>query len=169
MGFPVGYTDILIPPLFLHTLTYLSSFHSLLFSLLSSLGLDLGLDPVPTPDSYSYSNPNPTRLPPPSASLTRDLLPLVKLSDIEDDTPHECQQQCCSVCLYDVCFDDQIRRLDNCQHVFHRHCLDRWIELDHYTCPLCRRPLLPRHSLRLLNQRLLSAHYDDDDDDELII
>uniref|UniRef100_A0A0D3FZB0 RING-type domain-containing protein n=1 Tax=Oryza barthii TaxID=65489 RepID=A0A0D3FZB0_9ORYZ len=43
-----------------------------------------------------------------------------------------------------VRFDDEVRRLSNCRHVFHRGCLDRWIEHDDQrTCPLCRAPLIP--------------------------
>ncbi|WP_422615257.1 RING finger domain-containing protein, partial [Corynebacterium parakroppenstedtii] len=30
----------------------------------------------------------------------------------------------------------------NCRHVFHRCCLDGWLDLGRMTCPLCRSPLL---------------------------
>ncbi|KAK9749429.1 hypothetical protein RND81_02G124900 [Saponaria officinalis] len=152
MGFPVGYTDLLIPPLFLHTLTFLALFHSLLVSLVSALGLiPVSLDPNPTPHFHNPAHqPKPAKL----------LLPLMKLSDVEEKDDSEY----CAVCLYEVCDEEEIRWLDNCRHIFHRNCIDRWIELDHDTCPLCRTPFLRRDFVR----RLFSPHYHhvDDDDDE---
>jgi RING-H2 zinc finger protein RHA1 len=47
------------------------------------------------------------------------------------------------VCLSGVCGGDEVRRLSNCRHVFHRACLDRWMDHDQRTCPLCRAPLIP--------------------------
>lgn len=46
----------------------------------------------------------------------------------------------CSICSQD--FDVEsgtciLRRLHNCQHYFHQHCLDRWFT-THSTCPICR-------------------------------
>lgn len=52
----------------------------------------------------------------------------------------------CAVCLSGVEERDEIRDLWNCGHVFHRQCLDRWVDLGHVTCPLCRSLLLPPSS-----------------------
>jgi RING/U-box domain-containing protein len=30
-----------------------------------------------------------------------------------------------------------------CGHLFHRACLETWLDYDHATCPLCRHRLLP--------------------------
>ncbi|KAJ4848222.1 hypothetical protein Tsubulata_014394 [Turnera subulata] len=43
----------------------------------------------------------------------------------------------CAVCLCKVEEGEEIREL-RCNHIFHRVCLDRWIEYRHSTCPLCR-------------------------------
>ncbi|CAN6239589.1 unnamed protein product [Urochloa humidicola] len=51
---------------------------------------------------------------------------------------------CCIVCLESVDASDEVRRLGNCAHAFHRGCIDRWIDLGRGTCPLCRAHLLPR-------------------------
>ncbi|GLJ23007.1 hypothetical protein SUGI_0434140 [Cryptomeria japonica] len=49
----------------------------------------------------------------------------------------------CAVCLNDFVEQDEIWKLRDCCHIFHRGCLDEWIGLLHLTCPLCRAPLLP--------------------------
>ncbi|KAI4312998.1 hypothetical protein MLD38_037780 [Melastoma candidum] len=61
----------------------------------------------------------------------------------------------CAVCLGQLSEDDEVRELRNCCHVFHRDCIDRWVDHDddHHlhdqddhgnrkSCPLCRTPLL---------------------------
>ncbi|RWW21589.1 hypothetical protein BHE74_00019681, partial [Ensete ventricosum] len=67
----------------------------------------------------------------------------------------------CAVCLCELEHGDEVRRLSNCRLVFHRSCLDRWVEHDQSTCPLCRAPLVP------VKMRWASAatdsYYDDDD------
>ncbi|XP_010535779.1 PREDICTED: E3 ubiquitin-protein ligase ATL4 [Tarenaya hassleriana] len=59
----------------------------------------------------------------------------------------------CAVCLGSLEDEDEVRELRNCCHVFHRECIDRWLDYEehddgsgddnhHRTCPLCRAPLL---------------------------
>ncbi|XP_077239941.1 E3 ubiquitin-protein ligase ATL59-like [Tasmannia lanceolata] len=49
----------------------------------------------------------------------------------------------CAVCLNELRWRDKVWDLRNCCHVFHKRCLDRWLDHhDHNTCPLCRAPLL---------------------------
>nr|CAD1829078.1 unnamed protein product [Ananas comosus var. bracteatus] len=47
---------------------------------------------------------------------------------------------CCVFCLCDVEEGDEIREIP-CRHVFHRRCLDTWLQHRHATCPLCRNRL----------------------------
>jgi hypothetical protein len=54
----------------------------------------------------------------------------------------------CIVCLERLEATDEVRRLGNCAHVFHRGCIDGWIDLGRTTCPLCRSRLLPRPRAR---------------------
>ncbi|KAL5201895.1 hypothetical protein ABZP36_036249 [Zizania latifolia] len=51
----------------------------------------------------------------------------------------------CRVCL--VRFEPEVvvNRLP-CGHLFHRACLETWLDYDHATCPLCRSRLLPAAS-----------------------
>ncbi|KAL3521719.1 hypothetical protein ACH5RR_019868 [Cinchona calisaya] len=59
----------------------------------------------------------------------------------------------CAVCLENYYMearsDDEkvmIRRLHNCRHVFHKECLDGWVQRGHVTCPVCRAKLLADQS-----------------------
>ncbi|KAK4756623.1 hypothetical protein SAY87_006750 [Trapa incisa] len=81
----------------------------------------------------------------------------------------------CAVCLSQLLESDEVRELTNCSHVFHRECIDRWVDHDgrdddheidsrdcyddddgkassnHMWCPLCRAPLLT--PLQVLGRR----------------
>ncbi|KAJ6937592.1 hypothetical protein NC652_012039 [Populus alba x Populus x berolinensis] len=44
----------------------------------------------------------------------------------------------CSICLVELEKEDMVSQLSRCMHVFHTDCIDKWIQRDHFTCPLCR-------------------------------
>ncbi|KAK1392153.1 RING-type domain-containing protein [Heracleum sosnowskyi] len=48
----------------------------------------------------------------------------------------------CAVCLNAMEAKELTRDLHNCSHVFHKQCLDAWIDNNNVTCPLCRADLL---------------------------
>ena len=48
----------------------------------------------------------------------------------------------CVVCLSKIEEGDDIRVL-KCDHMYHRHCLDKWVAFKNHTCPLCRESLRP--------------------------
>ncbi|KAJ8899414.1 hypothetical protein K2173_018388 [Erythroxylum novogranatense] len=48
----------------------------------------------------------------------------------------------CSVCLTQFQPESEINRL-SCGHLFHRVCLEKWLDYWNITCPLCRTPLIP--------------------------
>ncbi|KAF5179855.1 RING/U-box superfamily protein [Thalictrum thalictroides] len=50
---------------------------------------------------------------------------------------HHHEAESCSVCLSRLREGDEIRTLP-CLHVFHRMCVDRWLNMFRKTCPLCR-------------------------------
>jgi len=68
----------------------------------------------------------------------------------------------CVFCLCDIDEGEEIRDLA-CKHVFHRSCLDRWLEVGRATCPLCRDSLLP------LEAKVKLAEMDDGDTNESAI
>ena len=49
----------------------------------------------------------------------------------------------CSVSLNCVERSHGIRELCNCYHLFHKECLDRWVDEGQVTCPLCRTMMFP--------------------------
>ncbi|KAI3716139.1 hypothetical protein L6452_23264 [Arctium lappa] len=50
-------------------------------------------------------------------------------------------KQECSVCLNDFKPDAEINRL-TCGHVFHKSCLEKWLNYWNITCPLCRNHMM---------------------------
>ncbi|XWS17557.1 hypothetical protein CRYUN_Cryun33cG0077500 [Craigia yunnanensis] len=99
-----------------------------------------------------------------SSQMIRDGLVLTTFEDAKERVPWV--SVTCAVCLSQLKNDDKVRELRNCCHVFHKDCIDRWVDFDqdhdhdydhdhnndhednHKTCPLCRAPLLtPSQSL----------------------
>lgn len=51
----------------------------------------------------------------------------------------------CAVCLCEFGGGDILRLIPSCSHVFHRDCIDVWLDC-HVTCPVCRRNLTSHSS-----------------------
>ncbi|KAK7327277.1 hypothetical protein VNO80_31644 [Phaseolus coccineus] len=51
------------------------------------------------------------------------------------------QHECC-VCLTRFKPESEINRLP-CGHLFHKVCMEKWLDYWNTTCPLCRTPLMP--------------------------
>ncbi|GMH13485.1 hypothetical protein Nepgr_015326 [Nepenthes gracilis] len=47
-------------------------------------------------------------------------------------------EEVCSVCLAEFECEDLVSLLSECGHVFHVVCIERWLERNQFTCPLCR-------------------------------
>ena len=163
MGFPVGYTEVLLPKLLLNTLSILGFIRTLILTVLRLLGLSDFLEPdivwADRPDSAPSTYPaRPESVS--ASSLIREMLPVVKFSDVVAgagsgvETPESC-----AVCLYEFEDEEEIRRLRNCRHIFHRCCLDRWMDHDQRTCPLCRTPFIPEEMQEAFNERLWADVY----------
>ncbi|CAN0900424.1 Brassinosteroid-responsive RING protein 1 [Linum grandiflorum] len=88
----------------------------------------------------------------PSPNQIRERLILTTFSDVSKRSDDDVAT--CAVCLNSMMAEDEVREMRNCCHVFHKDCIDRWIdhELDDQeeeddesnrrTCPLCRTPLV---------------------------
>ncbi|GER43879.1 RING/U-box superfamily protein [Striga asiatica] len=69
-------------------------------------------------------------------NLNGDLSTRACRSDTDDRVGSDCV-----VCLNQICDGDHVRRL-RCGHVFHKDCLDGWLNQINLSCPLCRAPLV---------------------------
>ncbi|KAL3830084.1 hypothetical protein ACJIZ3_018886 [Penstemon smallii] len=91
------------------------------------------------------SSSDPNNSPQNSSSnlkLVRENLSLTTLGQIEHNLPENCDTSC-AVCLNKLKKKTQVWELRNCSHVFHKHCLEKWLAYDNrLTCPLCRASLL---------------------------
>jgi hypothetical protein len=47
------------------------------------------------------------------------------------------QDDICAICQDDVESNQEVRRLDHCNHYFHRNCIDTWFQ-GNVHCPTCR-------------------------------
>lgn len=152
MGFPVGYTEVFLPKLFVHTLSFLGFIRNIIFCFFQYLGLSDFLE-----TDVIWVDSTSTRIienPPVSALLIREILPVIKFQDlvVNGEPPENC-----AVCLYEFEGGEEIRWLRNCKHIFHRDCLDPWMDQDQKTCPLCRTPFVPDEMQEEFNQRLWAA------------
>ncbi|KAM1515989.1 hypothetical protein FF1_015024 [Malus domestica] len=74
-------------------------------------------------------------------------LPVVEFGQVfEKYTKLGDQDTACSVCLECIERSHEVREQCNCDHVFHRKCLDSWVNQGQVTCPLCRAMLFPSKS-----------------------
>ena len=59
----------------------------------------------------------------------------LKFKKIKEDDP--LINTVCSICLENYKKNDYYRTL-NCNHIFHKKCVDRWFKKNHLNCPMCR-------------------------------
>ncbi|KAI4378018.1 hypothetical protein MLD38_015561 [Melastoma candidum] len=128
MGFPLGYNEAFTPGIFLHLRFFLGHVRSLILALFESGGLSGFLEP-PDAVARQVQTHHPQR-------PVREAMSVVLYEELEDPP------KSCAVCLCEFEGGDEIRWLDGCRHVFHLPCLDRWLDLDQYMCPMCRMRLV---------------------------
>ncbi|XP_039114887.1 E3 ubiquitin-protein ligase RHA1B-like [Dioscorea cayenensis subsp. rotundata] len=146
MGFPTSYSPMFLPSLFIPLAFLLAFVRRFLIAFFHSIGLSnlLFLNSIDQSQSQSQSQSPPFFFPSLSALLIQESLPILHFDDLRHH-PGYAGAESCAVCLHDFEGSAEVRRLRNCRHVFHRCCLDRWIELDQCSCPLCRSSLIPSH------------------------
>ncbi|XP_058105636.1 brassinosteroid-responsive RING protein 1-like [Magnolia sinica] len=159
MGFFTSCPELPLPRFILHAFYVLGFLRNLISSLFRLLGLTHLLE-YEVPDASDR-----IRLPgfqSVSAMLIRQILPLVRFGDLYAEKVMDE----CVICLCEFEEDDEIRRLRNCEHVFHGRCLDRWMDCGKQTCPLCRSHLLPDEMRGGFKEKLWAeqALYLDDED-----
>ncbi|XP_027179147.1 E3 ubiquitin-protein ligase RHA2B-like [Coffea eugenioides] len=74
----------------------------------------------------------------------------------------------CAVCLSLFEEGEFVRKL-KCKHIFHKDCLDRWLQQDWATCPLCRTTVLPEEIMMKYRQFLHRQEYEGSDEDLIFL
>ena len=54
---------------------------------------------------------------------------------------NELPDESCSICLEDFKTGDNIKKL-NCTHIFHKECLEPWLNNNNRNCPMCRTDII---------------------------
>ncbi|KAM3225894.1 hypothetical protein ACQJBY_055101 [Aegilops geniculata] len=139
MGFPLVCYCVAIPKPVIAFCKLVAAVRDALLLLLSLVGLcrspRRSVDDAPLPEEVKE------RLPAVEFSL---LARPAKQGCHDGDDDVAAAAATCIVCLERLRAADEVRRLGNCAHAFHRGCIDGWIDLGRTTCPLCRSHLLPR-------------------------
>ncbi|KAF8410892.1 hypothetical protein HHK36_003429 [Tetracentron sinense] len=76
----------------------------------------------------------------------RSRIPAIRFDSVCNCKLSECD---CSVCLTRFEPDSEINSL-SCGHLFHKVCLEKWLDYWNFTCPLCRTPLMPEEEASCL-------------------
>nr|GLL29101.1 E3 ubiquitin-protein ligase RHA2A-like [Ipomoea trifida] len=145
------------------TLAFLFGFWSSLKFVVIAFLNGLGLyKPAPEEDNDNSSgyHPNsyillldgtsPSLVPIPihvATAAVKRKVPIVFFRDYLEKREGEMEKDrcwCCSICLEEIELDHEVRDPVTCNHVFHRPCLDTWVDEGQVTCPVCRSMLLPR-------------------------
>ncbi|WOG81263.1 hypothetical protein DCAR_0100408 [Daucus carota subsp. sativus] len=149
MRFPLSYSDFSIPKIIHNTSCFLGLIKELLYVILFYQPcVEAFLDPdIDWPTRLKTRHEKTPLL----AVLTRELLPVVKYSELVNPPEN------CAVCLHEFSDSEEIRKLTNCRHVFHRECVDRWMDHEQKTCPLCRTPFISDDVEEACNNKIRNA------------
>ncbi|CAG7907513.1 unnamed protein product, partial [Brassica rapa] len=148
MGFPTGIKELEIPEYIFNILYVIGFFRDMINALCPYIGLPHFLDDgIPRPGPIVPDNT--------AMTLAYEVSPVVRFSDLQTDL-----EDCCTFCLFDFAYDDKVRQLPNCRHVFHKRCMDRWIvDCRKITCPICRDRFLPAEYYARINSGFGSVWY----------
>ena len=69
----------------------------------------------------------------------------------------------CPICLMDVEKDNEYYEI-KCNHIFHKECLEKWLEKYNYICPVCRTELGNSKAHIETEEQLVSSNSDNNED-----
>lgn len=132
-----------------NTVRSISIFKGIVRSILHIVGISLSASSVlssssasPQPDfRESSTEPFDFRVAPADGYIEefRSRVPAIRFDAVCSckEVEHDC-----SVCLTEFEPDSEVNHL-SCGHLFHKVCLEKWLDYWNITCPLCRTPILP--------------------------
>ncbi|EEF28485.1 probable E3 ubiquitin-protein ligase XERICO [Ricinus communis] len=130
--------------LLVNTALSISIFKGIVRSILHIVGIRLSSSSSSTASSDYNEDPTDLfefRLPPSESYINefRSRTPATRF-----DSVCRCKQieHDCSVCLTRFEPESEINCL-SCGHLFHKVCLEKWLDYWNVTCPLCRSPVIP--------------------------
>uniref|UniRef100_A0A2P2MH54 Putative RING zinc finger family protein n=1 Tax=Rhizophora mucronata TaxID=61149 RepID=A0A2P2MH54_RHIMU len=135
--------------LLVNTALSISIVKGILRSILRVVGIRLASPSPSSSPSSDYSEDHAEPLEPhltPSGGCIEDYIEEFRSRTpvTQFDNVCSCEQpeHECSVCLTQFEPKSEINCLA-CGHVFHKVCLEKWLDYWNITCPLCRTPLIP--------------------------
>lgn len=137
MGIIIFNSEVMVPKHVLKVRYLLGYVQQLVCHLFRCLGLANFIEPDVV---WGDSTVQQSKFRPLTAMFIKGSLGVVKFEELREDG----RPEGCAVCLEEFGDREEIRRLFFCRHVFHHKCLDRWIDCDGRSCPLCRTPLVVR-------------------------
>lgn len=156
MGLP-GSSDLsadIFPMLMINIALSIGQIKHVVRSFMRVIGLlsasSVSRDPVDFSDEYNLSS---GLILAGLAGEIRQALPLTVYGSDVDFGERSIADMECPVCLHEFDKEQEVRVLPLCRHVFHRGCLDRWLEHEQFTCPLCRSSVVPEEVLKKQQQR----------------
>ncbi|KAK9060413.1 hypothetical protein SSX86_021117 [Deinandra increscens subsp. villosa] len=102
-----------------------------LISILHVVGIRIASNQPATESPESRGSPSRTYM-----DEFRSLIPTIRYDSLSCTAKQEC-----SVCLIEFKPEAEINRL-SCGHVFHKSCLEKWLNYWNLTCPLCRHRII---------------------------
>lgn len=164
-SFPNTVSEGVLPILIVNTALSFAIIKDILRSILQIVGLSSYTEPESIDPSWPESNITPDMAyVHPEAHLIaeeiRQSLPIKRFKSDNESSSNENDDDDghveCAVCLSKFEEGDEIRQLPCC-HSFHKACLDKWLDHQQITCPLCRSCLLTEDAaqkMRLSEQAL---------------
>lgn len=162
-SFPTTVSEGVLPILIVNTALSFAIIKDILRSFLQIVGLTTSTEPDFNDPSWPYPSENtPTASTDHSevqfiADEIRQSLPIKKYQSFSDGSVGSDNTHVeCAVCLCKFEEGVEIRQLPCC-HLFHRPCLDKWLDHQQITCPLCRSCLISEEAaknIRLREQEL---------------
>ncbi|XP_077220730.1 brassinosteroid-responsive RING protein 1-like isoform X1 [Tasmannia lanceolata] len=154
MGFPSVSYGTLLPKAVVDLFTFLAQIRFMVRLAFFYLGLFDPSDQTPSwedqGDQFSIEDHQYSSLSSIALDLIKERLPIVQFADFFErlGTREGGKEPICAICLNCLDWKHEVRELSNCSHAFHVGCLDKWVDQDQMTCPLCRSKLLPEAEQR---------------------